>query len=115
MTDIVDLANAQRVLARCRTAGVRIVLYQGRLYAGHPGPTSDPRDGIFGWVPPPPKHVMQIDHHRSGIMAVLGHTGSARPWATEQLTGGCLLIFAPFGEHFRHRRTDRPSGPGAAA
>jgi hypothetical protein len=115
MTDIVELARGERALAHCRATGVRVVLYQGKLYAGHPAPTGDPGDGVFGWAPPPSKYTAEISRHADAIRRILGDTGSARPWATEQLIGGCLLIFAPFGEQHWRRRADRPRGPGAAA
>jgi hypothetical protein len=85
----VDRARAERVLTRCRAAGIRVALLDGHVYSGIPDPDRI-ADGCFGWRPPPEWYRVEIDRYTEAIKAILGD-GSARPWGVEQLTGGCLL------------------------
>jgi hypothetical protein len=89
-----NLAQAHRVLARCRAANVRVLLLDGKLYGGSPDPDRI-EEGCFGWRPPPEKCRVAIERYADAIKAVLGD-GSSRPWGVEQLTSGCLLYWPPW-------------------
>ena len=87
--------RTRSLLARCRMAGIRVVLFQGCIFAGIPAGNAGA--GLFGWLPAPPRLQAEIDRCEAEIRAILGDTGSARPWSVEAITGDCLLYYAPFG------------------
>jgi hypothetical protein len=117
----IDHARAERLLARCRAADIRVALLDGNVYSGLPGPDRI-EDGCFGWSPPPEQYRVEIERCVDAIKAILGD-GSARPWGVEQLIGGCLLYWPDWSSRsvpqqppWRKRRHQRDDcGPPEAA
>jgi hypothetical protein len=118
---LIDRARAERLLAHCRAAEIRVVLLDGKIYSGVPDPHRI-QEGCFGWREPPENYRAEIDRYVDAITAILGD-GSTRPWGVEQLIGGCLLYWPDwprtsalqrFSQRRRRRRREDGDPPEAA-